>query len=208
MRFQFERWTPRNILMPAILIFLASLLVFSGCTSHRPAPQTPEAAGPMILVDGPSLPTISFGKIFTDVPGGRVIGYYYEGLEYTRGFKYKWDETFENETRELNFQAQDLLADAGYRVNDGSLGDLRLEGTIRKLSYNTYTYKVSFDQAECEVRWELFRAGETDPYFTSMTNGAGRIADSKPGALRAAFELAMRRLLADEEFVEKVKSRK
>jgi hypothetical protein len=202
MRFPIERFT---IL---IVLLLASLVVFSGCTSTRPVPNIPEAAPPMIMVDGESLPTLSFTKLIADVPGGRITGYHYEGLEYTRSYAHKWDENFSNQTNDLNFAAQVVLEDAGYRVKAGGLGELLMEGTIRKMSYNSYSYKVSFDQAECEMKWDVFRAGEDEPFFTTLTNGAGRVDSNQSGAIKAAFELALRRLLADEAFVEAVKGQK
>ncbi len=202
MRFPINRWTTHGILL------LAGLFGLFGCSSYRPTPKTPEAAAPVIRVDGESLPTVSFDKLFTDIPGGRVIGYFYEGLDYARTFAYKWDENFENVTKELNFMAQDILVDAGYRAKDGGLGELQLKGTIRKLSFNTYSYKASFDQAECELKWELYRTGEKDPYYTRLTNGAGRVDSTQSGAIRAAFELALHSLLAEEEFVDAVGSQK
>jgi len=186
------------------ILLLSFLIGLAGCTSHRPSPKTPEEAPPIILVEGDSLPSISFDELFTDVPGGRVIGYHYEGLQYTRTYQNVWDENFENETKEFNFLAQDILGDAGYWVKQDGLGELRLQGTVRKLSYNIYTYKGSFDQAECEMKWELFLAGEEKPFFTRLTDGAGRVDDNKPGALRIAFERALHRLMAQEEFVEAV----
>jgi hypothetical protein len=201
MIFPTQRLSTLGILLVAVLIGL------SACTSTRPTPITPDAAPPMIMVDGGSLPTLSFDKLFTDIPGGRTIGYQYEGLQYTRVHQNKWDENFENETKDLNALAQNILGQAGYNVEGSGLGQLRLEGTIRKLTYNTFTYKASFDQAECELKWELFRAGEDSPYFTRLTNGEGRVEGNKPGAIMAAFELALRRLLTEQEFVDAVGSR-
>ncbi len=195
MRFQLNQLTTLGILL------LSGLVGLAGCTSYRPSPKTPEEAPPIIKVEGGSLPSISFDELFTDVPGGRVIGYHYEGLQYTRTHQNTWDENFENQTKEFNILAQEILGDAGYLVKEDDLGELRLLGTVRKLSYNIYTYKGSFDQAECEMKWELFRAGDEKPYFTRLTNGAGRVDNDKPGALRIAFERALHRLMAQEEFV-------
>lgn len=190
-----------------VSLIILVLLTITACSSHRPSPQLPDAAGPMIMVEGESLPTITFTNLITDIPGGRVIGYFHEGLEYNRGYEIIWNETYDNETSALNDLALDILGEAGYRIREGNQSQLRLEGTIRKLSLNTYSYKSSFDQAECEVRWHLFRAGEDSPFFTSATPGAGRVETGQPGAISSAFELALRRLLADEEFVQALESR-
>ncbi len=200
--------SPTNRVTTLVIFTLAILTSLAGCTSYRPAPQTPDAAPPMIKVEGQSLPTISFDNLFTDIPGGRIIGYYYEGIDYTRTFANKWDESYENETKDLNYPAQEILGGAGYRVRNTGLGELRLEGTIKKLTNNTYTYKASFDQAECELDWALYRAGEEKPYFTTMTKGVGRVESAKSGAIKAAFELGLRRLIASEEFVAAVGSQK
>ncbi len=190
-----------------VFLIVLVLVGLAGCSSYRPSPQPPQPAGPIIVVEGESLPTISFTNLFTDIPGGRVIGWLHEGLEYTRGHEIVWNESFENETKELNYLAQGILAEAGYRVREGNLENLRLEGTIRKLSLNTYAYKSSFDQAECELKWELYRAGEETPYFVRTTLGEGRVESGDTGAISSAFELALRRLLAEEEFVTAMKDR-
>ncbi len=188
------------------IILSAAMMTLAGCSSHRPTPIIPEAAPPMIMVDGQTLPTISFTKLYADIPGGRITGYHYEGLEYTRGYAHKWDENFINESDDFDYLAQEILGDAGYRAVDRNGGQLRLDATIRKLSYNSYSYKVDFDQAECELDWRLFRAGEKEPYFTFSTNGVGRVDGNKSGAIRRAFELGLRRLIAQEEFVAAVGS--
>lgn len=201
MRSPLNRWAIFCFLLPVVVLSL------TGCSSHRPTPNIPEAAPPMILVDGDSLPTISFTKLLADVPGGRITGYHYEGLEYNRGYAHKWDENFINETEDFDLLAREILGDAGYRANDSHGGQLLLEATIRKFSYNSYSYKVSFDQAECELDWRLYRAGETEPFFTWVNQGEGRVDSNKSGAFRLAFELGLRRLIATEEFAAAVGSR-
>jgi len=185
---------------------LAGAFLLTGCTSHLPTPNIPGTPGPMILVDGESLPTISFDKVIADIPGGRITGYHYEGMEYTRGYAHKWDENFNNESSDFNTLAMQLLDDAGYRAQAAGHGKLRLEATIRKLTYNSYSNKTDFDQAECELRWNLFQARQKQPFFTMDTKGAGRVDSSKTGAIKAAFELGLRRLLESEDFAEAVKS--
>jgi len=200
MNFSIENFKPLG------LVLIAGLMIITGCTSHLPTPNIPEAAGPMIMVDGESLPTISFTRIYADIPGGRITGYHYEGMEYTRGYAHKWDDNFNNESSGFNYLAMELLSDAGYRTQAAGHGKLRLEGTIRKLTYNSYAHKIEFDQAECDLRWDLFIAGEEEPFFTTETQGAGRVDSNKSGAIKAAFELGLRRLLASEEFVTAVGS--
>lgn len=189
-----------RIITPGILL-LVFMSSFIGCSSHLPTPNIPEAAGPMIMVNGESLPTISYTKLIADVPGGRITGYHYEGMEYTRGYAHKWDENFNNETGNFNYLAMEILSDAGYRIQADGLGELRLEGIIKKLSYNSYSNKTDFDQVECDLQWDLFRAGEDTPFFTTVTPGAGRVSSNKTGVIKAAFELGLRRLLATETFV-------
>ncbi len=197
-----SRWTV------LCLLFSAAMMTLTGCSSVRPTPTVPEAAPPMIMVDGQSLPSISFTKLFADIPGGRITGYHYDGLEYTRGYAHKWDENFINESDDFGYLAQEILGDAGYRAQDPSGGQLHLDATIRKLSYNSYSYKVDFDQAECELDWRLYRATEEEPFFTFVTNGEGRVDGGQSGAIRVAFELGLRRLMAAEDFVTAVGSQK
>ncbi len=123
-----------------------------------------------------------------------------------RGYAHKWDENFNNESSDFNTLAMQLLDDAGYRAQAPGHGKLRLEATIRKLTYNSYSNKTDFDQAECELRWNLFQARQKQPFFTMDTKGAGRVDSSKTGAIKAAFELGLRRLLESEDFAEAVKS--
>jgi len=155
----------------------------------------------MIQVDGESLPVMTFVKIVVDIPADRPIGYHYEGMERTRQHDYRWDQHFEDETDELNRESRAILRQAGYRVSTDDAGALRLVGTMGKFSFNSYAYKTSYDQAECEMKWELFRAGEVKPSFITRTVGAGRVESGKPGAVSSAYKLALRGLLAEEDFV-------
>ncbi len=186
--------------MPGILM-LACLVWLAGCASSHTLPKRPLPAVPLIEVDGGSLPAINFVNLVVDIPGGRIIGYRYEGIQYTRTYDYQWDRHFADETETLNDRAREILNEGGYRVDGDDSGALRMVATMGQLGFNSYVNKASFDQAECEMTWELFRDGETEPYFTSQTNGAGRVDLNKPGAIAAAFELALRTLLAEPDFV-------
>ena len=188
------------------LLAAACLVLFVGCSSSRPAPQTPEPAAPSIQVDGDSLPPSSFAKVVLDIPIHRPIGYHFEGMEYTRQNEYWWGPGVEDETDILHQECEDIFLAAGYRV--APLGDedsIRLVGTMRKFSFNSYAYKSSFQQADLEMRWALYRDGEKKPFFTQDTIGSGRMDMDQPGTIIAAYELALHRLLADEAMVAAVK---
>ncbi|MFT5233647.1 MAG: hypothetical protein ACI9UQ_001681, partial [Candidatus Krumholzibacteriia bacterium] len=148
----------RTILAVALLI---GMLCLTACSTTLPVPKMPEPAPPMIEVEGLSLPAIDFVNLITDIPGDRVIGYHYEGPQYTRMHDYRWDENYANETKVLNDYADEILAEAGYLAGVGGEDATSMVGTIQHLRYNSYERKVSFDQAECTVVWELFRPGET-----------------------------------------------
>ncbi len=51
------------------------------------------------------------------------------------------------------------------------------------------------------MTWKLYRSGVEKPLFTAVTNGAGRVEANEMGAIRAAYGLALRRLLANPDFV-------
>ncbi len=190
---------PRSFL--GILI-LVGLIGMNACSSTRPVPQTPEPAVPSIQVDGDQLPPVSFDKVVLDIPIHRPIGYHFEGMEYTRQNEYWWGPGVEDETSILHEQCQDIFQKAGYRVPaTGDPDSIRLVGTMRKFSFNSYAYKSSFQQADLEMRWALFRTGEKKPFFTKDTNGSGRVGMDEPGAIIAAYELALHLLLADEAMV-------
>jgi len=184
------------------LLAAACFSLFVGCSSSRPAPQTPEPAAPSIQVDGDSLPPFSFAKVVLDIPIHRPIGYHFEGMEYTRESEYWWGPGVEDETDVLHQECQDIFEKAGYRV--APLGDpesIILVGTMRKFSFNSYAYKSSFQQVELEMRWALYRDGEKKLFFTKDTSGSGRKEMDQPGTIIAAYELALHRLLADEAMV-------
>ena len=188
------------------VLALLSLSVFViGCAATRPAPPRPEPAPPLIEVDGATLPAIVFANVKLDIPDHVAIGYHHVGAEYTRDSEYRWGPHFKEETDKLNGSGQALLAEAGYRVVAADPAALRLVGTLGRFSYNSYAHKASFEQAECEVIWELHRPGEAKPCFAARTSGAGRIEAGQIGGIMAAFELALRRLLADEQFVAAVR---
>lgn len=188
----------RRVVLGFLLIGLVGLM---GCAGSRPAPKMPEPAGPMIDVNGSELPSLTFADVIVDVQGGRVLGYQYQGMEYSRTNEYVWDEGFEDQTTELNSLANAIIREAGYRASDEGPDSMILVGTLGNLSFNTYIYKESFDQAECEVDWVLYRTDEKAPLYKTQTQGAGRVEAYAVGGIRAAFEVALRRLLAQPEFV-------
>jgi len=188
-----------------LLVLLIAFAWLGGCASGRPDPRMPEPAGPLVQVDGESLPSIEFFKVRTDIPGGRVLGFHYEGIDDRRVHDYRWDESFENVTTVLNDRARGILEESGYRLAYNGGGEVFMKGVMRKVSYNSFDRKISFTQAEMEVRWELFRPGEDKPFHTFATLGAGRVDNIDSGAMVQALELALRRLLADPEFSEALK---
>lgn len=182
--------------------------VFAGCASTVPKPAEPIPALPLIVVEGNSLPVISFEKIVVDLPPQRGVGYHYVGPEYTRQQEYRWDQHFEDETVLLNDRSRNLLSEAGYRVASAGQGKWHLVGSVGPLSYNSYERKTRvFDQAECTVTWQLYRQDADKPDFVSKTKGMGRVADHKPGAIAAAYEVALRNLLGSPDFVATVGGR-
>ena len=191
----------RALSISIVMSLWFSLLMMGACSTTLPIPRVPEPAPEMLDVAGRSLPAINFVNLVTDIPGDRIIGYHYEGPQYTRMHDYRWDENYSNETKVLNDYAHNILTEAGYRdgVNDAKA--LTMVGTIENLTFNSYDRKVSFDQAECTVRWELFLPGESVAYHTQWTEGAARVDPRVAGPIRQAFELALRKLLSDSQFV-------
>ena len=55
-----------------LLVLLAAFAWLGGCASGRPDPRMPEPAGPLVQVDGESMPAIEFFKVRTDIPGARI----------------------------------------------------------------------------------------------------------------------------------------
>ena len=103
-------------------------------------------------------------------------------------------------TTVLNERAEEILGEAGYRLTHGEPGEVLMKGMMRKVTYNSYERKISFTQAEAEVRWKLFRPGNEEPFRTFTTQGAGKVDNIDSGAMVQAFEMALRVLLADPEF--------
>jgi hypothetical protein len=179
----------------------------AGCASTSDRyPQTPVPAPAAIDVSGRDVAAVAVRTIYADVPGGRIIGYHYDGADLVRGQGYKWDRAFENEAEELNELAIARMEEAGYTVvaaqdAAGQAKAVQLDGAVGKLTYNSYAHREEFNQATCEIRWSLFRPGESRPFYTATTPGAGRRPQTQPGAIVAAFEVALGNLLADPAFV-------
>jgi hypothetical protein len=191
-------------IVAAALLF--TLVAAAGCATS-PYPQLPPPAAAPIAVAGRTLTTVAVRTVFADVPGGRIIGYHHDGADLVRGQGYKWDRAFENEAEELNDLAFAVLQAGGYPLAPLDAAPDRpdvvyLDAALGKLAYNSYSHRDSFNQAGTEVRWSLFRAGDKKPFFTATTFGSGRKPDDNPGAVVAAFEMALRSLMADMAFVE------
>jgi hypothetical protein len=191
--------------IPALLLS-GLVTVLTGCGTTRPHPRRPEPAPAPIVVDGAALPVVAFPEARIDIPVQRAIGYHYLGPERIRDHEYRWGPSFRDETDELNDLGQEILAEAGYRTATARPGALRLIGTVGGFHYDSYAGKGNFEQAELEVVWDLLGPDGDKPVFTTRTGGSGRIAAGESGAILAAFELALRRLLAREEFVQAVRA--
>jgi|GEM_PF-2600098 len=186
-----------------VLTSILMIGLLAGCASN-PVPNAPVPADDPIVVRGSTVQPLAFRGLITDIPGGRILGFHYEGANSVRGHDYRWDESFENRTRDLNGMAQQLLREAGYRIEPRTEGGdvVQLVGTMRKLVYNSYSHRSDFNQASCELRWEMFRAGDETPFYTQATTGEGRVPLTESGAIVAAFDTALKNLLAREDFVE------
>jgi hypothetical protein len=199
-----ETWkglSMRAVLHPGRVPTVAALLVLvAACGTSLPEPRIPEPPRPLHVVDGAALPPVNFVAMEADVPGGRILGWHYEGEDYRRAHDYRWDANFANVTGELNAPSRDVLREAGFRVGRGGEDVVRMIGTITRLSYNSYARKLRFNQGEVAVRWSLFRPGEDRPYHTATTAGAARAEDIQAGAIVGACEVALRNLLADPGF--------
>jgi hypothetical protein len=186
-----------NLRFFVLLILVAACV---GCGTNMPEKPMPDPAAPPINVAGETLPAIEFFKVRTDIPGGRRLGAHYQGIDDHRVSDYQWDSSFENVTTVLNERADVILKEAGYRLAQQDAGEVLMKGMMRKVTYNSYERKISFTQAEMEVRWKLFRPGEDKPFRTFVTQGAGKVDNIDSGAMVQAFEMALRVLLADPEF--------
>ena len=185
--------------------FLILLIAVAGCAGTQPAPKIPEPAPDLPLVDGKSLPSIEIVELVTDIPGGRILGWHYEGEDYRRVYDYRWDESFSNHTELMNLHTVDVMEEAGYELSLSDADRVRLTAVMRKVTYNSYARKIRFNQAECEVRWQLFRMGEEKPYATVVSTGEARADDIQAGAMIGAYDVALRRLLAGDEFAAALK---
>jgi hypothetical protein len=165
-----------------------------------PEPRIPEPAPELPLIDGKSLPSIEIVELVTDIPGGRILGWHYEGEDYRRAHDYRWDESFRNRTELMNLHTVKVMEEAGYELSLSDPDRVRLTAVMRKVTYNSYARKIRFNQAECEVRWQLFRMGEEKPYATVVSTGEARADDIQAGAVVSAYDVALRRLLAGDEF--------
>jgi hypothetical protein len=188
---------PRKSLVPLVA---GMVLVAAGCGTTLPEPQTPEPPRPLHVIDGDAYPPLDFVELKTDVPGGRILGWHYEGEDYRRAHDYRWDQSFENVTETLNPPSRELLREAGFRVARGDADVVRMAGIMKMVSYNSYARKMRFNQGEVTMEWALYRPGEDLPYHTAQTTGAARAEDIQAGAVANAYLVALRNLLAEPEF--------
>jgi len=86
-------------LRAAVAVMTLMVVVgLAGCASTSDRyPQTPVPAPAAIDVSGRDVAAVAVRTIYADVPGGRIIGYHYDGADLVRGQGYKWDRAFENE---------------------------------------------------------------------------------------------------------------
>lgn len=193
-----------------LIRFLPSPLILvlaAACGGTLPEPRIPEPAPELRHVDGKSLPSIEIVELVTDIPGGRVIGWHFEGEDYRRSYDYRWDESFQNHTGLMNLHTVEVMEGAGYELSLSDPDRVRLTAVMRRVSYNSYARKDPFNQGGCEIRWQLFRMGEQEPYATVVTAGEARADDIQAGALVGAYDVALRRLLAGDEFAQALAER-
>lgn len=192
--------------LSAGVLILAALACWTGCSTTIPAPQAPEPAPPAIPVDGDALPAIAFDEVQLEIPDHLAIGYRHEGLDRSRVSEYRWGPDFRHGRPALDDDLRAVLEGTGYRLDTADPRAVRLVARMVKISINSYEYKSYFEQVSCEMTWELWRAGEKRPYFTSTTAGGARVEGNDLGVVVTAFDAALHRLLADPEFVAAVGS--
>lgn len=189
-----------------VILVLAGLAGWCGCSTTVPSPRMPEPAPPVIRVDSEELPAVAFAEVLLEIPDHLAIGYHYEGLDNSRVTEYRWGKHFREARPALDDDCRAVLDGAGYRLDAADPQAVKLVARMVRVSFDSYAYKSSYKQATCEMMWELYRTGDAKPYFLRTTTGAGRAEGANEGAILAAFHVALHKLLADGEFVAAVRA--
>ena len=193
-----------------VAVFIFSL--FWGCAATMPQVQqlTPIAIGP----EG-SKP-IAFTRLIIRVPSGTEIGAHHDKLLKVSMFQYVWQSNITVASDEFKIFASEQLKSRGYRVlggdnllfgkDESAKAEYQLGGTVPSLLFNTYAPLAgNYSESTITIEWQLFDALREQVVFTATTNGYGKQSGKGTACILTAFRSALDNLLANTEFVNKVK---
>lgn len=189
-----------------IILFLSML--FACVTEIRVIPSVEP-----IVVDFENTAAISFTRVVFQAPPGATIGTAYKGWEKT---KILWRTSISVGDELFNEVANEELREAGYQVigSERLLFDVDeqwkaqflLGARITDIKYNTYDdYRSVKNETTLSVKWELFDKSTREVIFRKKTLGDAELTDSLgTESIFLAFRYALRQLLADKSFVNKL----
>ena len=195
-------------------IFAFLLVIGSGCTNS--SPTLLENRAPKILnepVKRNGSVSIAFHRLILDVPHGKKIGGYYEGLMRVKMDTYNWESTISVGSDLYNIEACRELRNYGYNVfgtenllfglDESAKARYLLGGTLTDIEYNTFgEHAGEFTESQVYITWELFDTLSQSVVFKHSTEGYGKACEGSEQAVYNAFKQALRRLLSDEKFIE------
>lgn len=201
--------------VPAMsVVWVGAAAVTLACA--KPAPEPPPGPEPIHLGSGGS-PSIEFEHVVIQIPTGQVIGHAYRWGRELSEIRFT---SSAGRSEEFNVAATSELQKAGYPVYEladrmfagesAKAARLRLGGVVGDLELNRYFTRSRQMKGRAEARmpveFRLFDARNGEVVFQGTYTGEARDEGANPNALTPAFVDALRRLLADPSFVERVRA--
>ncbi len=150
------------------------------------------------------------------IPTGERIGGHYDGLAKVKQYALHWQSGISFGSEEFTLGASETLRWYGYKVlggdnllfegSDAAKATYQLGATVIGLRYNTFgPLAGNYNEAVIYVDWQLYDALERQVVFEHSTKGFARMSPRAKPAVFAAFNNAVRNLLAVTAFADRLR---
>jgi S1-C subfamily serine protease len=155
---------------------------------------------------------LGFRGVLLRIPAGKKIGSHHDGLAKIRKYALYWQSGISFGSEEFTLGASETLRQSGYKVlggekllfqkNEAAKARYQLGAEIVDIRYNTFGLLAGdYNEAVVYVKWQLYDAFAGSVVYEHPTNGFAKMSPRLSPAVFAAFNNALKNLLAERSFV-------